>query len=652
MRRTFTLLLLLNCLLSYAQVNLNLGLRAYYPFSGNANDASGNNNNPVFNNATLTSDQYGNANSAYHFNGLDNYMLIPNSPTLNMGSAISICAKVRATGFYLGQCQNNMMLAKADGDFISGTYSLRFADPLLGCTSNPPTTNEVFYGGRFGGGAISPAPFVNLNQWYTVVVTDDGTVSKIYVDCILRATTASVQNPATGDFDLYLGHLNNSQYPYWLNGDLDEVRIYDRAINEDEVNAYGGCQAITSCNNWLNTTSYPSYVRVGDLDITGNTVTVEANINRTDPYLPGGGDNSEGDIVSKHTDPPNVNYLLRPNHAYITTTNGFFGTPDVCEIELNKTYHVAMVYDGTTLKYYRNGFLMSQVAATGNLIQSNINTQIGLYDASFYSTQFLGYINEVRIWNVARSQAQIQAYMNSSLPNPTTQTGLLAYYTFDNLINKQGNTTWNGTITGAATINATNSSCIFLPDSCNGILPVTLTDFKATVIDNKKIELSWNTENELNINDYSVQRSTTGYEPDYITIGAVSPKGNSHSIKYRFTDNTARPNTLYYYKLRINDHDGSTKASPIRTAKIVNNKFYTIVYPNPTTGILKLSINNATADVYIKVTNDVGQLITEKKISATDSNSFLLDISNLSKGFYWVTIQSGENKFVEKLVKL
>ena len=32
---------------AYSQINLSLGLRAYYPFSGNANDASGNNNNPV-----------------------------------------------------------------------------------------------------------------------------------------------------------------------------------------------------------------------------------------------------------------------------------------------------------------------------------------------------------------------------------------------------------------------------------------------------------------------------------------------------------------------------------------------------------------------------------------------------------------------------
>src|SRR6185437_1648739 len=100
-----------------------------------------------------------------------------------------------------------------------------------------------------------------------------------------------------------------------------------------------------------------------------------------------------------------------------------------------------------TLKFYRDGCLMSKIAAKGDLFQNSWETRIGYYAAQLYPNEnFIGYINEVRIWNVARTQAQIQTYMNSSLPNPTTQPGLLAYYTFDNLINKQGNAAWNGTL--------------------------------------------------------------------------------------------------------------------------------------------------------------------------------------------------------------
>lgn len=232
-----------------------------------------------------------------------------------------------------------------------------------------------------------------------------------------------------------------------------------------QVNQHFQKPASLTCNNWLRLPSYQSYVTVGDLDIPGNQITVEAVFNRTAPYS--NGYNWAGDLVSKHVDPSDANYLLRPNNAEITTTNGFFTTPPICEIELNKTYHAAFVYDGVSLKFYRNGYLMSSVPATGNLIQNNHDTRIGLYDALVHNTNFIGFINEVRIWNVAKTQAQIRSFMDNSLPNPTTQPGLLAYYTFDNLLNKQGNSNWNGALGGTASINGANPLCSLILDSCN-----------------------------------------------------------------------------------------------------------------------------------------------------------------------------------------
>ncbi len=204
---------------------------------------------------------------------------------------------------------------------------------------------------------------------------------------------------------------------------------------------------------------------VGDLDIPGTSITVEATFVRTAPYS--NGYNWAGDIVSKHNHPTDANYLLRPNNAEITTTNGYFTTPAICEIELNKRYHVAMTYDGATLKFYRNGYLMSSVPATGTLFQNDYETRIGLYDEIVNNTQLIGYVNDVRIWNVVRTQQQIRANMNTPLPSPTTQAGLLANYQFDNLLNKQGNAAWNGTLGGAAAVNVGNPLCSFVTDSCS-----------------------------------------------------------------------------------------------------------------------------------------------------------------------------------------
>ncbi len=463
--------------LCFGQVNLNFGLKAYYPFSGNANDVSGNGNNPVFNNATLTADRFGNLNSAYHFDGSTNYMRIPNSASLNMSNKLSLCAWVRPMGFYAGNCHGNSVFTKGDAGNSPGLYCIWYDDNAgtngINCSGSPVNPNvENFY----GAGCMTPSPgyspYIQTNQWYSVIVIYDGTTAKLYVNCQLKNTVSQGGLTFTNVYDLFIGKLNSATFPYWVNGDIDEVRIYDRELTVDEVNVLGGCNTGLTCTNWLRTQAVGQSVTVGDLDITGNQVTVEANFNCSS--FPISRPDKQEDIVSKHANTTDINYVLRMDLAGITTTNGQFLTPFPCDnLALNKTYHVALVYNGSTLKLYRNGFLMSQIAATGNLITNNWQTTIGDYAVNNpVGTNFLGYINEVRIWNVARTQTQLQTYMNTSLPNPTTQPGLQGYYTFDNLLNKQGNPAWNGTLNGGATINNTNPNCSFTADSCSVTTPI------------------------------------------------------------------------------------------------------------------------------------------------------------------------------------
>lgn len=186
-----------------------------------------------------------------------------------------------------------------------------------------------------------------------------------------------------------------------------------------------------------------NFVNVGDLDVPGDQLTVEALIHYTGASV---------NIVSKHTDPSNVNYLLRIGSFEITTTNGFanFGGVAAAGVTLvpNRTYHVAATYNGQFLRYYVNGCLTGQMAWSGNMIQNNLLTAIG-NQSSCQCEQFTGYIDEVRIWNVARTQAQIAANM-LDLPTPTLQTGLLGYWKFNgNYTNLQGNAAFNGTPVGA-----------------------------------------------------------------------------------------------------------------------------------------------------------------------------------------------------------
>ncbi|MFZ1529616.1 MAG: LamG-like jellyroll fold domain-containing protein, partial [Ferruginibacter sp.] len=77
----------------------------------------------------------------------------------------------------------------------------------------------------------------------SVVYTHDGTVGRIYINCNLVQTRIGGNAGNSNIYDLFLGRLNSAQYPYWFNGDMDEVRIYDRALTQDEVTIYGGCAA-------------------------------------------------------------------------------------------------------------------------------------------------------------------------------------------------------------------------------------------------------------------------------------------------------------------------------------------------------------------------------------------------------------------------
>ena len=58
------------------KVNLDSGLVAYYPFNGNANDESGNGHNGIDSGATLTTDMFGNPNSANSFDEISNILVL------------------------------------------------------------------------------------------------------------------------------------------------------------------------------------------------------------------------------------------------------------------------------------------------------------------------------------------------------------------------------------------------------------------------------------------------------------------------------------------------------------------------------------------------------------------------------------------------
>ena len=163
------------------------------------------------------------------------------------------------------------------------------------------------------------------------------------------------------------------------------------------------------------------------LQITGNTITIEAWIYptswRTNVW--------EGGIVVKEMNSSNNGYMFRCGN--VGRLNFGFGanglpwkelTTGANTLSLNTWQHVAASYNGSKVRLYVNGIKVDSASYTGNIGNATNNCFIGGY----YSTgrNFPGKIDEVRIWNIARTGSQIAAAMNGEFCGAIP--GLVAYY--------------------------------------------------------------------------------------------------------------------------------------------------------------------------------------------------------------------------------
>lgn len=124
--------------------------------------------------------------------------------------------------------------------------------------------------------------------------------------------------------------------------------------------------------------------------------------------------------------------------ATIGSGNSWSDVQSLSAWNLNQWYHVALVYDATSgsMTYYQDGVI--QGTATISPAYSSTTFKIGDDD---WTELWDGDIDEVRVWNVARTTAEIQNAMNCELSNPTSQVGLVAYYQFNQGFDSTDNTT-------------------------------------------------------------------------------------------------------------------------------------------------------------------------------------------------------------------
>ena len=200
-------------------VELQKGLIVYYPFNSNANDESGNGNNATVYGASLTTDRNGNPNSAYYFNGSRDYIRKSNISSINKNNGQELSVSLWIKPERLGGSYQDI-LANRDNTTLNWVFYQHTNYGALG----------------FHGAAQNPSSYVpQLSTWINVVVVvNSNQTYKMYVNNALVQTVSNYSYSAKPG-ELTIGNFGNNQEQY--KGSIDDIRIYNRAINESEIQA-------------------------------------------------------------------------------------------------------------------------------------------------------------------------------------------------------------------------------------------------------------------------------------------------------------------------------------------------------------------------------------------------------------------------------
>lgn len=226
--------------------DLNDGLVAYYPFNGNANDESGNGNNGLVRGAVLTEDRFGNVNSAYDFDGIDDYIRISNNPDFELPNLGTISVWFKLTFKGDGADPNNVIINKYRSDTPGEDgYSLAVNQLMSDETGSWIQSEDNALVGwikdndrNVSAGPIQTVTTILFEEWiHCAYVIKDQQVY-FYINGKLIEYEGNAINPSLGNsLDLLIGSgMNKYSWIYnFFCGSIDDVRIYNRVLSECEI---------------------------------------------------------------------------------------------------------------------------------------------------------------------------------------------------------------------------------------------------------------------------------------------------------------------------------------------------------------------------------------------------------------------------------
>lgn len=217
MKKLIPLLLLILWASSYSFAQLpTSGLVAWYPFCGNPNDYSGNGYNLHDSGAVLTTDRFGNANCAYHFNGINNEMdlntILPTPADFTYSCWMLTDTIQDGVVVYNGNSNSNGVGIVYDAGAAVFGYNITMLA---------------------GGVCFCMSVYATPHQWHHAVLRDSSGHYNLFIDTVLVATSTSIANLPIGIFAVGMDYTNGTN-PF--TGKIDDIAIYNRSLSHKEIN--------------------------------------------------------------------------------------------------------------------------------------------------------------------------------------------------------------------------------------------------------------------------------------------------------------------------------------------------------------------------------------------------------------------------------
>ncbi len=483
------------------------------------------------------------------------------------------------------------------------------------------------------------------DTWHHLAGVRSGSSIYLYIDGKLVGSGTAYNNTGMAPFRV------GSRNAVYYQGMIDEVRIWNVARSAQQIKsgmygtvpastagllAYyhfneGSGQTITDAtsNAYNGTEGANNTVATDDPTWTASPVQFGQNalsFDGTDDYvaLPPAAINnlSTGTIetwvyLNSLTQAPLLSKQSNGENTYATLTVGYYadasgslvaGTPGVVyfhaqdgttilnsgatTLSTGTWSHVAVTFDASGATLYINGVIAG--TASGDFSQPNditvTSTRLGSWSVGGYLN---GALDEVRVWNVVRTQAQIQSYMGLTLTG--TESGLVTQYSANQGIASGTNTGLTVLVDGTTNNNhgiltnfaVSGSSSNYIANTLT-LLPVTLTAFTA-LQQEKSVLLQWQTSQEQNSSYFSLERSGNGAE--WSSLATVNAAGNSTTPRfYRYTD--TRPlQGMNYYRLKQVDMDGKYAYSPVQEVNFTAGQPVLQLLQNPVSnGLLQFTV--------------------------------------------------------------